>query len=46
MRKINLGTPTQAEHTIALAPAALYRDKRVGSIGHFGCFRFQTHKNM
>jgi len=30
----------------AQAPGALYKDRRVGSIGDFGCFSFQTHKNM
>jgi len=30
----------------AQAPGAVYKDRRVGSIGHFGCFSFQTHKNM
>ena len=30
----------------AQAPGALYKDRRVGSIGHFGCFSFQTAKNM
>lgn len=30
----------------AQAPGAMYKDRRVGSIGHFGCFSFQTHKNM
>mgnify|MGYP002623398646 CR=1 FL=1 len=30
----------------AQAPGAKYRDRRVGSIGHFGCFSFQTHKNI
>ncbi len=30
----------------AQAPGAIYKDKRVGSIGHFGCFSFHTHKNM
>ena len=30
----------------AQAPGAMYKGRRVGSIGHFGCFSFQTHKNM
>ena len=30
----------------AQAPGAHYKGKRVGSIGHFGCFSFHTHKNM
>jgi len=30
----------------AQAPGALYKGRRVGSVGHFGCFSFQTHKNM
>ncbi len=30
----------------AQAPGAIYKGRRVGSIGHFGCFSFQTHKNM
>ena len=30
----------------AQAPGAVYKGRRVGSIGHFGCFSFQTHKNM
>jgi perosamine synthetase len=30
----------------AQAPGALYKDRRVGSIGDFGSFSFQTHKNM
>jgi dTDP-4-amino-4,6-dideoxygalactose transaminase len=30
----------------AQAPGAKYKGKRVGSIGHFGCFSFHTHKNM
>ncbi len=30
----------------AQAPGARYKGKRVGSIGHFGCFSFHTHKNM
>jgi len=30
----------------AQSPGAFYKDKRVGSIGHFGCFSFHTHKNM
>ena len=30
----------------AQAPGARYRGRRVGSIGHFGCFSFHTHKNI
>jgi dTDP-4-amino-4,6-dideoxygalactose transaminase len=30
----------------AQAPGAHYKGRRVGSIGHFGCFSFHTHKNM
>lgn len=30
----------------AQAPGAHYKGKRLGSIGHFGCFSFHTHKNM
>ncbi len=30
----------------AQAPGAHYKGKRVGSIGHFGCFSFHTHKNI
>ena len=30
----------------AQAPGALYKVRRVGSIGDFGSFYFQTHKNM
>ena len=30
----------------AQAPGARYRGKQVGSIGHFGCFSFHTHKNI
>ena len=30
----------------AQAPGARYHGRRVGSIGDFGCFSFQTHKNM
>ena len=30
----------------AQASGAIYKGRRVGSIGHFGCFSFQTHKNM
>ena len=30
----------------AQAPGAVYKDRQVGSLGHFGCFSFQTHKNM
>ena len=30
----------------AQAPGARYKGKRVGAIGHFGCFSFHTHKNM
>jgi len=30
----------------AQAPGARYKNRRVGSIGHLGCFSFHTHKNM
>ncbi|MFH1009547.1 MAG: DegT/DnrJ/EryC1/StrS family aminotransferase [Candidatus Latescibacterota bacterium] len=30
----------------AQAPGAHYKGRRVGAIGHFGCFSFHTHKNM
>ena len=30
----------------AQAPGARYKGKCVGSIGHFGCFSFHTHKNI
>ncbi len=30
----------------AQAPGGRYKGRRVGSIGHFGCFSFHTHKNM
>jgi dTDP-4-amino-4,6-dideoxygalactose transaminase len=30
----------------AQAPGGTYRGRRVGSIGHFGCFSFHTHKNI
>ena len=30
----------------AQAPGARYHQQRVGSIGHFGCFSFHTHKNI
>ena len=30
----------------AQAPGARYKGKYVGSIGHFGCFSFHTHKNI
>ncbi len=30
----------------AQAPGAIYKGKRVGSIGDFGCFSFQSHKNI
>lgn len=30
----------------AQAPGARYHGRRVGSIGHFGCFSFQTAKNI
>ena len=30
----------------AQSPGARYKDRRTGSIGHFGCFSFHTHKNM
>lgn len=30
----------------AQAPGAIYKGRRVGSIGHYGCFSFHTHKNM
>ena len=30
----------------AQAPGARYQGKHVGSIGHFGCFSFHTHKNI
>ena len=30
----------------AQAPGARYRGRRVGAIGHFGCFSFHTHKNI
>ena len=30
----------------AQAPGALYKGRRTGSIGHYGCFSFHTHKNM
>src|SRR5262249_47623192 len=30
----------------AQAPGAVYRGRRVGAIGHFGCFSFHTHKNI
>lgn len=30
----------------AQAPGAFYHGRRVGSIGHFGCFSFHTHKNI
>lgn len=30
----------------AQAPGALYKGRRVGSIGHYGCFSFHTHKNI
>ena len=30
----------------AQAPGARYKNRRVGSIGRFGCFSFHTHKNM
>lgn len=30
----------------AQAPGARYKGRCVGSIGHFGCFSFHTHKNI
>ena len=30
----------------AQAPGALYKGRRVGSFGQFGCFSFHTHKNI
>ncbi len=30
----------------AQAPGAIYKERRVGSIGDFGCFSFHTHKNI
>ena len=30
----------------AQAPGAKYKGRRVGSMGHFGCFSFHTHKNI
>jgi len=30
----------------AQAPGAVYKGRRVGSIGDFGCFSFHTHKNI
>ena len=30
----------------AQAPGARYKGRRVGAIGHFGCFSFHTHKNI
>ena len=30
----------------AQAPGARYKGRRVGSIGHFGCFSFHTNKNI
>lgn len=30
----------------AQSPGARYKSRRVGSIGHFGCFSFHSHKNM
>lgn len=30
----------------AQAPGARYKGRRVGSMGHFGCFSFHTHKNI
>ena len=30
----------------AQAPGAKYKGRRVGSMGHFGCFSFQTAKNI
>ncbi len=30
----------------AQAPGAVYKGKRVGAIGHFGCYSFHTHKNI
>lgn len=30
----------------AQAPGAIYKDRKLGSIGDFGCFSFHTHKNI
>ena len=36
----------QVVEDCAQAPGARCQGRRVGSIGHFGCFSFHTHKNM
>lgn len=36
----------QVVEDCAQAPGAKYKGKYVGSIGHFGCFSFHTHKNI